>query len=157
MKDISKIKAKNIMQTEVICLSPDMTLFDAAKLLSESSISGAPVVDDLNELVGVLSQSDLLKHSMESEYASCFQSGFYHEVPFAKDVKFFSGASLNGIKVREIMSPYVISANPEDSIMDIARSLREHRFHRLIITEDNKPVGIISTLDLLKVLEDLES
>lgn len=155
MKDISLIKAKDIMQTEVICLSPDMTLFDAAKLLSESGISGAPVVDDLNEVVGVLSQSDLLKHSMESEYASCFQAAYYHDVPFSKEIKFYSGASMNSVMVKEIMSPYVITATPDDNISEIARSLKEHKFHRLIVTEGKKLSGLISTHDLLKVLEGI--
>jgi CBS domain-containing protein len=155
MKNLSQLKAKDIMQHDVITLNPEMTLFDAAKVLRESDISGAPVVDETEQVIGVLSQSDLLRHSIEDEYSSCFKADFYHEVPFLNDVKFFSGTSMNSSKVSEIMSPYVITASPEDSIADVARSLREHRFHRLIITKENKLVGIISTLDLLKVLEDL--
>lgn len=156
MKNISQLKAKDIMQYDVISLTPEMTLFDAAKVLRESDISGAPVVDETKQVIGVISQSDLLRYSIEAEYSSCFQADFYHEVPFLNDVKFFSGSSMNTSKVNEIMSPYVITASPEDSISEIARSLREHRFHRLIITKENKLAGIISTLDLLKVLEDLE-
>lgn len=154
MKNPSQLKAKDIMQHNVIFLTPEMTLFEAAKVLRESNISGAPVVDETNEVIGVLSQSDLLRHSIETEYSYCLQAGFYHEVPLLQDVTLFSGVSMNAATVSEIMSPYVITASPEDPIADIARSLREHRFHRLIITEEKKLLGIVSTLDLLKVLED---
>jgi CBS domain-containing protein len=113
MENPSPLKAIDIMQHNVISLNPQMTLFEAAKILRESGISGAPVIDETNEVIGVLSQSDLLRHTMDSEYASCFQSGFYHEMPNVQDVTFFSGTSMNATKVSEIMSTYVITASPE--------------------------------------------
>ncbi len=156
MKSVSEMKAKDIMRREVVSLRADMSLRQAAQILHEVKISGAPVVNDSGELIGVVSQSDLLREAVDAKDAAYFIGGFYCEVPPVGEPGLFGGVSADSTKVEDIMSPYVITAGPEDSVAVLARLLREHRFHRLIVTEGKAIVGIVSTLDLLQVIEQLE-
>ena len=150
------LRAKDVMQTEVISLRPEMTLRQAAALLAEANITGAPVVSRDGDIVGVLSQTDFIRHAVEAEYSSYFQAGFYHEIPLMNEDTFLRDAQSGNTRVEELMNPFVVTASPEDTVPELARSLRQHGFHRLIIAENKKLLGIVSTLDLLKVLEELE-
>ena len=58
------MNAKDVMTTEVVTVSPETTVQDVAKILSEKGISGAPVVDANQRLVGIVSEGDLLHRAV---------------------------------------------------------------------------------------------
>ena len=156
MSELSRLTAQDIMTKEVISLRPEMLLRQAAQIFTDCKISGAPVLNKDSEIVGVLSQTDLLAYSVAAENSAYFHNGYYYELPLVGQSAGISYEKFDSTKVEDIMSPHVITAPPNESLSGLARCLREHRFHRIIIAENKLLVGIVTTLDLLQILENLE-
>jgi CBS domain-containing protein len=120
------------MSTAIVTLSTDMDILQAARLLVSNSISGAPVVDPEGRLVGMLTEADCLKTTM--------QAGYYGEP---------------GGQVVEYMSRDVKSVAAETSIVDIAEYFLNIRYRRFPVVRDGRLIGIISRRDTLRALLDL--
>jgi CBS domain-containing protein len=120
------------MSTELVIFTPDMDIHRAIKLLLEKRISGAPVLDDRGELVGMLTKKDCLKIA--------FSASYHQEW---------------GGKVSDFMSREVDSVPAGTDIVEIAERFLNSRFHRFPVTQDDRLVGIISRHDVLRSLEDL--
>jgi len=118
-------KAKDVMVKDVITIDPDFSLEDAIKVLIDKKISGMPVVDKNNGIVGIISEKDILNFV-------------------------FSG-NLGNTKVKEAMSKNITSFNPEDGIDKIALAIGEKQFRRVPIIENGKVVGIVSRRDIIKI------
>lgn len=117
------------MQQPVVTCLLEQTLGELLELLSLHSISGVPVVDDEGNLLGMVTQSDV----------AAFLSG----QPWSPDTT-----------VAQLYSPTVHSVEPEAGLREVvARMLREH-VHRLPVVRSGKLVGLVSTLDVLRVLRD---
>lgn len=118
-------KAKDVMVKDVITISPDSSLEDAIKILIDKKISGMPVVDAGGQIVGIISEKDILNFV-------------------------FSG-NLGNTKVKEAMSKSITSFGPEDDIDKIALAIGEKQFRRVPIVEKGKVVGIVSRRDIIKI------
>ena len=124
-----------------------------AKILDENGISGAPVLDPEEHLLGVVSKSDLVHHQLDGdrgddEYSyyrgssvEVLPKGFHVEVP-------------DRTAVRDIMTPTIIQANEDTPVSELALVMRQKHIHRIFITRKNKLCGIVTTMDLLRVLEN---
>lgn len=149
--------ARDVMQTHVVTLSPDTPLSAAQRVFYEESIHGAPVVDQLGTVVGVLTTGDLLRAAVESEDVAPSRPSYYRN---DLDLSHFDWERapadleerLGGATVADAMSPEVIDVSPDTKVPEIARRMREHQIHRIIVVEDGKLCGLISTFDLIGVL-----
>ena len=154
MSDQVQIQAKDVMERNVVVLPPDATLFDAWTVFSERRISGAPVVCKRDGLIGVISQTDLLREVFSPELGTFGNESYYIGGPFWESTGVAGiPQRLTQVFVREAMSPYVISVSPSDEISHLASIMRSRRIHRLIVTEESGVVGIVTSLDLLGVLD----
>jgi CBS domain-containing protein len=143
-------KVSELMSPSVVCLTPEMTVADAQKLLASRRLSGAPVVDGSGHALGVISQSDLVRHQARRMTAG--QAGrFYSDVDDYQDMAELP-VDPSQTPVREIMTPHVYSVNRNDSAATAASIMRERRIHRLLVTERGRLVGVVSSLDLLVVV-----
>ncbi|MFN8613628.1 MAG: CBS domain-containing protein [Vulcanimicrobiota bacterium] len=141
------------MQRVVITCAPEQTLGELMEMLSLHQISGAPVVDERGILQGVVSQTDVAAYlgglyTREIRSAQGFHQGRLSQfkTPDAR-----SRELLEGTRVSELQSKTVHCVSPQaslDQVVDIM--LREH-VHRLPVVEDGKLVGVISTLDVLRI------
>jgi CBS domain-containing protein len=149
--------ARDLMQRDVVTIDAAASLADAYRFFAEEEISGAPVVDD-GRVVGVLSASDLLRAIEEERDTAVAQTTYF------RDVTEFSGPDwgstvedfqdrLAGRTVAEVMSPGMISVAPDASVAEIARTLRSHHVHRVLVVDGEALVGLISTFDLVALLE----
>ena len=129
---IQAISVKDFMATSLVVFHPDMDIMEAIKLLVEKRISGAPVVDRIGNLVGMLSEKDCLKVALDA--------GYHGEW---------------GGRVEEYMSASVISVDADTSIMDVASSFISGSYRRYPVMKDNRLVGQISRRDILKALQSL--
>ena len=150
-----KLTARDIMEADVIALTPEMTLSDAFKVLVTNQISGAPVVNSENRLVGVISQSDLLREAYSDDDFSAFAPhSYYIGVPYVQGDAIEGMANrLAETTVGQAMNPYVLAVSPDDSIGALANMMCEKKVHRLIVAEDKEIVGIVTAFDLLRLLE----
>ena len=120
----------DIMSTNVVTVSPDTTILEATNILVKHNITGLPVVDKKNRLLGIVSEKDLLR--------------------LTYGLKTRSYASNDSPKtVQEVMTKEIVTFDEDDSLSDIIKCLMENNFRRVPILSGDKLVGIISRKDLL--------
>lgn len=149
------MQAKEIMRKRVISAKPEMTLKELAKLFTERRISGAPVVDGKGKLLGVVSQTDLVRFDRESAPASAVQVPYYYRDGQSELPKGFQIEDPEFTRVKDVMTPAVFTGDEETSVKELAEIMLKKRVHRLIITKDGRLKGIVTTTDLLKALLEL--
>src|SRR5262245_44883386 len=118
------LTAKDVMCPEVLALRADMTVREAAEFLTAHQFSGAPVLDEKGHLVGVVSLTDLAENEDQ----------------------------VDDVAVREIMTPTVYTVPDDAPVPEIARTMIAGRIHRLLVTRGKHVVGIVTPLDLLRLL-----
>lgn len=123
------LKVRDIMTAEVFTVDADEPLEQAAMTLSSQLITGAPVRDADGNVIGVLSETDLLHRFIEER-----------GMPKGK-----VGGAISGV---------VWSISPDDPAIDAVRMMTSRRIHRVIVVEaPGKLVGIVSTMDVLRAIE----
>jgi len=147
------MRAMDVMTTNVITVEPDTAVQELATLLSDRGISGVPVLDRDNRLVGVVSEGDLL-HRAETgterrtqRRRSRWLDNFASDQEAARDY-----VKAHGRTVREIMTRDVISVSDTTELADIATLLETRRIRRVPVVRDGQLVGIISRANLVRAL-----
>ena len=157
MKDL---KAKDIMNTDVLSVRDDMTVQELAGFLTEREILGAPVVDSEGEVVGVVSCTDIVQSTtteadivVEKSTPGFYEHGWEDKLDPDEVVRMHVEEN-ESLPVREIMTPTIYTVPEDTPISDIAKAMVAGRIHRLLVTRGSRLVGIITTLDMLKVFFD---
>jgi CBS domain-containing protein len=155
--------ARDVMQTEVKSVSPELPLVELDKLFIESRVTGFPVVEN-ERLVGVVSRSDIVRKLVAERSYAEYLSDFYRDIgsfdePRAADTASELGSQvgvrLGSSTVRDVMSRNPVTVTVDDPIRRVAEQLVERRIHRLpVVSNDGRLEGIISTLDLVRLLVD---
>jgi CBS domain-containing protein len=154
--------AAQVMSREVLAVDADMTVQELASFLTEKQITGAPVLDRRGRLVGVVSETDLAE--AELERAQSIDDGG----AAAFDVRSFDDDAETGemrgmhlepadLTVRDIMTPTAYTVPHDTTVKELARTMVTGRIHRLLVTRDSHVVGIVTSLDLLKLLYGSEA
>jgi len=140
------------MAQDVVTIRASATIDEVAKTLVDRHISGAPVVDAEGVPVGVVSQTDLLASRVpkgESEPDAIFDD---------TDTSISDTQRLMRNPTAEmVMTPMVLSVSRDTDVRTAARIMVAEKVHRLLVTDGEKVVGIISTLDLLRALVEEEA
>ena len=146
------ITAKDIMTREVITISPDTEIAQAAKLLLTNRINGVPVIDDTGKLVGILCQSDLIIQQKNIPIPSLFTllDGFISLTSSKKLDK--EVEKIAATKVADAMTANPITVNSDTGIEDVATLMVEKSYHTLPVVEAGNLVGIVGKEDVLKTL-----
>lgn len=157
VKRKKEVTAKEIMNPEVVTVGEDMTLQELATFLTEREISGAPVTNERGKLVGVVSLTDIALSAAESGEAAppatrpgARTSGW--ETKLNPDDLRQMHIENAGRAVRDIMTPTVYTIPDSTPVSKIARTMISGRVHRLLVTHGKRIVGIVTTLDMLKLL-----
>jgi CBS domain-containing protein len=148
-KVISKISEApvsvgDIMSCKVVTVKANDSVEDAARLLLEHRISGLPVVDENGDLVGILSESDLI-HKAEPLPSPALYYGDRQK--FLEEMW-----KVKASKVREVMTEDVITVSPEDSLGKAASLMLEKGVKRLPVVRGRMVVGMVTRADILKAL-----
>jgi len=148
------LKVKDIMTRQVITLSPEESIDDAARKLRENRISGAPVVEG-ERIVGIVSEADLMK-LFESEMSINLVLPSPLEIielPIKMHRQLKEAAKrLAARRVEDIMTRGVITIDEEASIEEAARVMAKHGINRLPVVREGKLVGIVTRADVIKAL-----
>lgn len=145
------LKVKDIMSKDVKTLAPDTSVEEAAKILSETGISGLPVVKD-GKLVGIVSESDLIVKDKKlhfPDYINVIGGIIYLESykKFREEFKKFIA-----VEVKDLMTEDVITISPEATVEDAATLMSDEDVNRLPVVEGDKLVGIVTRGDIVKDL-----
>ena len=131
---IHAIAVKEYMSASLVTFTQELDVMNAIDILVKHRISGAPVVDERGNLVGLLSEKDCMKVAL--------QAGYYEQ--------------LAG-RVEDYMTRNVITVEAESSVLEVAKLFMENGPRRYPVVEDNRLVGQISRRDVLKALVDINS
>jgi CBS domain-containing protein len=151
------MRAMDVMTTEIISVGPDTSVQALAALLSERGISGVPVVDADNRVVGIVSEGDLL-HRVETGTERGPEGRVKHRRSWWLDaVASDRELARDYVKshartVRDIMTRDVVSVSDTAELVDIAMLLETKRIKRVPVVRDGKLVGIVSRANLVRAL-----
>ena len=148
------ITAKDIMTRDVITISPETEIAQAAKLLLTNRINGVPVVNAEGELVGILCQSDLIIQQKNIPIPSLFTflDGF---IPLTSSKKLDEEVEkIAATKAGDAMTANPVTVSPDTEIEKIAALMVEKSYHTLPVVDEGQLVGIVGKEDVLKTLID---
>jgi CBS domain-containing protein len=148
-------KVKDLMTTEVIVCQAETSVTEAARLMYLNGLTGLPVLDQNDKLVGIITDSDLIK--IEEHLHLPLTFGFlgslvYLDNPLNGDEIQKQLETLLATKVESLMVKKVITIGPEDSIEDAADLFLKKKSNPIPVLEKGKLVGIISRADIVKLL-----
>lgn len=141
-----------VMNREVRTLRPEMTAREAEQLLAAHHISGAPIVDAQGRVLGVISQSDLVRYDAARTSVAAV-GAFFTDVDEYRDLAALP-ADEGLLRVDALMTREVLAVRPEAPLTEAARRMRQHRVHRLLVIEDDRLRGLVTALDLLRAIEE---
>lgn len=138
------MKVHEIMNTKVIEIPQRLTLKEVAKILIENKISGAPVVDDQKNLIGIISEKDLFK-SLYPDYEE-----YYTDQNLRADHKKIEEkiTTASNSKVENIMSKKVVTVSPDEPVLKVGAIMLAKGIHRVVVIKDNEITGIVSRRDV---------
>ncbi|MEX2471218.1 MAG: CBS domain-containing protein [Gemmatimonadota bacterium] len=177
------IKVSDIMTPDPITVEPGMSLREAAEILRGAGVSGAPVVRG-GRLVGVVSTTDILEFEAtspgmpprraeraewserdreipEEESGEEFPSAFF--IDFWADSRGDVSNRLSETEewdrleehtVEEVMSRDLVTVTADASVSEAARRMLDRRVHRVIVVEEDDPIGLLSAFDLVRIVAD---
>ena len=148
------MRAMDVMTTPVITVDPETTVRDLAKLLSEKGISGVPVCENGDRLVGIVSEGDLLfrvetktVRRTERRRTRWFDVFAQWEQERARDY-----IKAHGRTVRDVMTDDVITVTETAELDEIANLLESKRIKRVPVVREGKLIGIVSRANLVRAL-----
>lgn len=160
-QSLTDLTARDIMTTDVVVARPDWPVGRLADFFMEHDISGAPVVDDDDGLVGVVSLTDLGEHqSLPGDTLPRPHTQQSYHLPLddeyaAEDLDTFRTQEWDDATVADLMTPMVFDVREDASVQEVAGLMVKGRIHRVVVTRNGELAGIITALDLMTVLRDL--
>jgi CBS domain-containing protein len=150
--DLARIKVKDRMSTDLVTVHPDMTLREAAKVLAKAKVSGAPVLDVDGRVYGVISITDVVRHQAKQAKRGPAM-GFYALGDFGLlDTSLLEPELLNSTPVARVMSTRAVTIAPNASLLQAADLMSREGIHRVLVVEEEKLLGIVSSMDILRAL-----
>jgi CBS domain-containing protein len=149
--------AGEVMTREVVCVDPETSCREAARLLASKSITGMPVVDRSGQVVGMVTEADLIRqpdqHADEigAWWLDMLADGFDLAPDFLEHVR----SSRN--QVRGVMTSQVLSVGENAPLGEVARLLEQHRVKRVVVLRDGALVGVVSRADLVRAMAAADS
>jgi CBS domain-containing protein len=174
---------RELMQTELITIPPNAPLSDLVELLDRSGITGVPVVDEQETLVGIVTVRDVLRLAREMENVpeamrwglglpGTIQETAFLDLPAEGEffayyvtptggfvdvrsrIRELPGKVFEGFRVEDIMTPAPVTIDPDASLAELARLLHDRKIHRALVVGNGQLVGIVTTSDVLGHLAD---
>jgi CBS domain-containing protein len=150
--DNDMVSVKEIMTQDVVTLSPETGIAEAAKLLLDRGFNGVPVVDGTNKLVGLLCQSDLVAQQKKFPLPSVFTilDGI---IPLTstkhleKEIQ-----KMTATTVADAMTRDPVTVKPDTSIEEACSIMVDENFHTLPVVDGGALVGIVGKEDILRTL-----
>ena len=126
----------DLMTIDPIVIGVDAALEEAERLMRERHVSGLPVVDEQGELVGVISQTDVIEDG---------------GMPMALLLR----RKPSGLRVGELMTSPAVTVDLTAPLVEAARLMRDNRIHRVVaVDERGRPVGVLSASDFVALYAD---
>ena len=143
------MNASDVMTREILSVGPDTTVAEAIRTMLDNRISGLPVIDEAGQLVGILTEGDLLRRG---------ETGTERQRPRWLEILMGPGrlageyVRTHGRKVDGLMTRDVVSVTPDTPLKEVVELMERRRIKRVPVLDGDVPVGILSRADLLRAL-----
>jgi CBS domain-containing protein len=144
------IRAKDIMTPNVITVQEYTPISEVAQILSESRISGVPVLNPQKEMVGIVCESDIIDQTRKFHLPTVIN--LMGSIVFLESGKKFERElkKMVGLLARDIMSSPVKTVSPNTSVEEIATLMAERHIHSIPVLEGSDLVGIVGKKDIVR-------
>ena len=154
------ITAAQVMTRNVLAVAPEWSVGRLLEFLSDHAITGAPVVSDDQEPIGVVSLTDVARNGTVVERARDAESHVFYRAGLdtfvdRADMKMMHVEAESTVTVREIMTPLVFAVEETTTVQEIAEMMITGRIHRVFVKNAGKMVGVITSMDLLPLVRDI--
>jgi CBS domain-containing protein len=143
------MKTADIMTKPVITVTPETKIAEVARLMLQHGISGLPVVDDRGQVVGIVTEGDLLRRS---ELGTGRQRPRWVQLLIGPGRLARDYVEAHARTVREVMSEDIASVSSADTLPDVVRLMEKRNIKRLPVIDDGRLVGIVSRANLVRAL-----
>ncbi|HDR53583.1 MAG TPA: CBS domain-containing protein [archaeon] len=123
---MNDVKAKDIMSSPLVTVKGDANAWELSKLMKAKDV-GSLLVEQDGHLVGIITKKDLVWRVLAEE-----QDPLH-------------------VKAKDIMSSPLVTMETEVSLSDVARKMAKAKIRRVIVTENQQPVGVVSDRDIVRV------
>ena len=147
--------AKDIMTRDVITIHYSASLRDLSRALAENGITGVPVIDDDNGLMGMISMRDIIREEIRSRGATPEYQDISELFSSALDMEEAEGVAVRHVWVEEIMSREIHTADETATLRELCAIMNERKVHRLPILRDGKLVGLVTATDLIRTIAEV--
>ncbi len=154
--------AADIMERDVLCVSPADTLQEAMAMMTENHVTGLPVMDAKSRCVGVITATDILSYEQEhSEFTSEANADLAHH--FNADtqrwesvrVTSFALEEFGDVRVEEVMARDLVSVQRDSTLRQVAKRMKDNQIHRVLVMDDERRLfGVISSSDFVRLIAD---
>ena len=145
---IYKQTAKDVMTKRVETLRQRDTIHYALTLMAENDVSAVPVVSPDGKIMGIISQRDIIAEAREKDIEDAERVD--KTAPYMLSFGAVALDELTNERVEDMMSNKVVKVREADLVPDIAETMLKHKIHHIpVVADDDRLVGIISTMDIL--------
>ncbi len=151
------VRVGAVMSADVLTVAPDARLGEAARLLRERHISGLPVVDPTDHVVGVLSERDIVR-GLDRATGVDSPRGLLDLLlesapPKGESLLEVCRSHLKNARVRDVMTPRVVTVDRDAPLVEAARKMRLHGVKRLpVVDAQGRLVGIVTRADIVQAV-----
>ncbi len=155
--DWRQLTAADVMTRDVRTVPLDWSVDRLSRFLTDNAISGAPVVDESGRLTGVVTLTDIVRQTGSglldlAQRDDGFYQGLLDRELSDEEQRAFHEAVDDGVLISDIMTPVVYSVTPETPMTEMVDAMVRGHIHRVLVTQDRQVVGIVTVLDLLRII-----
>lgn len=152
------IKAFDIMNTKVLSIGPNATVEEAVKIFSQNKISGLPVVDDNNKLIGILTERDIVVFSSDMHVIPLISSSNWIS-PYTDVSKISSSKRgydlISKTQVEKVMTKKLYDVTGDISWYEIVKIMKSGKINHIpVVDNERKLIGIITRTDMLNYMAE---
>ena len=150
----SKTLAKDVMKTELISVLPETPVKEVARLMIDNKISALPVVNKFNEIVGVVSENDLISKIVKPQDPGLMTYLFHAALATSDEVLNYRKAMTrwNAQTAEDAMTAPAICVSPDDTIETVGHVMLDDKVKRVFVAEDGHLLGVISRSVFVELL-----
>ena len=153
--DFATLCVADVMQRDLITVYASDPLTEVERVLAEARISGVPVLDDNDEIVGVLSMADLVNRYAEDgdlQDSSADRDPDDDDLDEDTEIVAFHRANGEQVCAGEQAPPEITYVAPTVGLREASRLMVQKQIHRLLVVEHSRVVGLLTTLDILRAI-----
>lgn len=148
------MKVSEIMTKEVMTVKRNTSVNEVAKLMGGHDISGVPVVDDDNHVIGIITELDLIVRNTRLDLPRFIEVLDWGRIPLERPGHARERLRhMLGTEAADLMTEKVETIGPDASVEDLAELMVKHRFNPVpVVDENEKLIGIVSRADLVDMM-----